>query len=266
MRLAFSSLIMSIGLVALAAGCAQPVNPSFRVSEQMASADLARMSNEPRALQRPLVIVGGLDDPGFVPHCLWRHFDSIAMSDRMVRVEIKECFTFDDSSTKVIEAVDSIYPSASPRETVEVDVVAFSIGGLVARYAALPPEQGQRRLRIARLFTISSPLRGSTAAKWTPGLYPVIRDIRPGSPFIERLSAIRPDYPVYSYVRLDDHIIGEENASLPGRAAWWVPTPPLSFAHYGAPFDERILADISRRLRDEPPLALEPPAPLPAKK
>ena len=71
-------------------------------------------------------------------------------------------------------------------------------------------------------------------------------------------------YPIYSYICLGDPIIGDANAAVPGETAWWVPDAPLTTPHTGAFFDPRIMADIARRLRDEPALAHFPPSTLPA--
>lgn len=247
----------------LAAGCAQPLNPSFPVTLKEARVDLARMQSEPRPLSRPLLIIGGIGDPAFNPWLVSCEFDSLAMNEGIVGVGLGDCPTFDLCRGKVIAALERAYPSGSADETVEVDVIGMSMGGLAARYAALPHEGG-KRLRIHRLFTISSPLNGAQEASWTPAIYPEIRDMRPGSAFLEKLNAREPEYPVFSYVRLQDFPVGPAHAALPGRVAWWVPTPFPSTPHQGAFYDARIVADIARRLRDERPLTLNPPAPLPS--
>ncbi len=64
----------------------------------------------------------------------------------------------------VIDAVDQKFPSSDPEVTTEVDVIGYSMGGLAARYAAMPATAvnlSKRRLQIGRLFTISSPHRGA---------------------------------------------------------------------------------------------------------
>jgi hypothetical protein len=252
-----------LALSLLAGGCAQPTNPSFPVTVQDARKDLARMKQEPVQLRRPLVIIGGLADPLLNAPLVACQFDSLAMNDGIVEVSLGECPTFDMCRDKVIAAVEKVYPSGEPGRTVEVDVVGMSMGGVVARYAALPRNDG-KRLRIARLFTISSPLNGAQEANWTPAFFPVIRGMRTGSDFLTALNAREPEYPVFSYVRLHDFPVGPEHAALPGRVAWWV-SPPLPFmAHNGAFYDARIIADIARRLRDEKPLTTSPPAPLPS--
>src|SRR5882724_12515669 len=46
-------------------GCAsQPANPSFPTRVDSAQKDLGRMESQPRELRRPLLVVGGILDPG----------------------------------------------------------------------------------------------------------------------------------------------------------------------------------------------------------
>ena len=87
--------------------------------------------------------------------------------------------------------------------------------------------------------------------------------MRADSEFLAMLNEGLADanYELLCYTRLGDWIVGVENAAPPGHTAWWVPSPPMSFAHLGAATDTRILADIARRLRGETPLTTEPPVP-----
>jgi hypothetical protein len=56
-------------------------------------------------------------------------------------------------------------------------------------------------------------------------------------------------YETFSYLVAHDDVIGDQNASLPGRTVLWVPNHTWAPAHFAAMFDTRILADIARRLR-----------------
>jgi pimeloyl-ACP methyl ester carboxylesterase len=164
---------------------------------------------------------------------------------------------------RLLRAVDRAFPGEDPTWTTEVDVIAQSMGGLVARYAALPPpEETGRRLRIARLFTISTPHRGARLA-WLPTLHPLHRSMRPGSPVLQELQSACPQtrYELYPYVGYHDLVVGREHAAPEGRTAWWVDTGPPGLAHLGAMVDPRILADIARRLRGEEPFTRARPAP-----
>ncbi len=141
-----------------------------------------------------------------------------------------------------------------------MDVIGYSMGGVVARFAAIWKE---RPLQIARLFTISSPLIGADRANRLPLLHPLQKHLRSGSPMLAEINATTKDYPIFSYVRLGDEPVGIENAAVPGTVPWWLPTPAFGSPHDGAFSDPRILADITRRLRGEPALASAPAAELP---
>jgi hypothetical protein len=282
-------------LAALSAmGCATHTpNPSFNVSNDDAREALREMSHDAKPLPRPLVILGGLDDPGIAAMVLEDDIRELTGDDpRVIGVSFFFCGSFDGCRKRVIDAVDKAFPSDDPVWTTEVDVVAVSMGGLVARYAAAPPKMKPaspdatsqpttdrsptRRLRIARLFTISSPHRGAALA-FLPTFNQLQIDMRAGSKFLQRLDACdelveagsaqtRPSdsYELIPYVRLDDMIVGEKNAAPEGWTPWWVPAVPLQDSHMFAIADPRIVADIARRLRGEPPLTTDPPAPLPA--
>jgi pimeloyl-ACP methyl ester carboxylesterase len=255
-------VIFSIALAE--AGCApQPVNPSLPISIDLATRDLKRMTDDPKPLDRPLVIISGFMDPGFAAVSLESKFRCISGDCRIEAVSLFECGSFESCRRKVMRAVDRAFPSADPTRTTEVDVVGYSMGGLVARLAANPPQGVTRSLRIKRLFTISTPNQGAIRAKELPLLHPLQADMRPGSPLVTRLNATPTSYNVYSYIHFGDKVIGEPNAVIPGGELWWVSTPPLDNPHLGAPGDPRIIDDISRRLRGEMPVATTPPAALP---
>jgi hypothetical protein len=257
------------GALLVPGSCALPseLNPSFPLSRARAREELEEMRRNPRGLERPLVVVGGYLDPGLGPWWTARRLRRLTSDDRFLGVEFLRSATFDACRTRLIRKVDEAFPSEDPTWTVEVDVVALSMGGLVARDAAAAPAPSAstaRRLRIRRLFTISTPHRGARLAR-IPCFLPLHRDMQAGSAFLEGLSARegngRPE--LYAYVRLGDRIVGAENAAPPGETAWWVSNPPFQLAHAGAVNDSRILADIARRLRGEEAYARRPAAPLP---
>ena len=252
-----------------ATGCAAPpTNPSFAVSVYDAQRELSEMRSQPKPLQRPLVILSGFADPGFASNNLRSEFRKVTGDDRVIGVSFLFCGDFDDCRRRVIEAVDKAFPGDDPEWTTEVDVVGVSMGGLVGRYAAVAsndPAQS-RRLRIARLFTISTPHRG---AAWAvlPALNRMHRAMRPDSSFLRGLAEAEAeggDYEIYPYVRLGDAIVGATNAAPHGRSPWWVPGEALQDAHLMASLDARIVADVARRLRGEPPFTTDPPQPLPS--
>ncbi len=261
--------LILIGCLIGATGCAAdgPVNPSFAVSTDQAKKVLSDFSAHPAELDRPLVIIGGFSDPGIAPLVLKSKFHRYTSGRRILGIELFFCASFSQCRDYIVQTVDYHFPTSDPRQTVAVDVIGFSMGGLAARYSAADFGPG-RRLRINRLFTIDSPLTGSVRADMVPGfLLPVLKSMQTDSKLIRALeqNPQRSDdlYPIYSYVRLGDRVVGEDHASLPGTTAWWVATPPLGSPHAMAYDDPRILADIACRLTGRPPLSSDPPAPLP---
>jgi Putative serine esterase (DUF676) len=256
---------------AIGCGTTDRINPSFSVSTEEAQQILENESTHPKPLERPLVIVGGFFDPGIAAPIMSGHFRDWTHDQRIVAVSLGFCFTIEQCRRHIIEEVDRAFPTNDPNATTEVDVIGYSLGGLASRYASEDPKPGmqpQRRLRIVRLFTISSPLRGAIATSSVPliGVMPLVQTMTPGSDVIQAVAVPHGAdeiYPVYSYIRLRDYEVGSANAALPGQSAWWVQGPPLLGPHSRAFTDYRILADILLRLHDEPPLSTEPPAPLP---
>ena len=248
-------------------GCAaQPTNPSFPLTVADARKAVDKMRLTPVQLQRPLVIIGGIGDPNFTPPIYRRWFERLTRDTKIITVSIGTCGSFESCRQAVVDAVDKACPSTDPLWTTEVDVMGASLGGLVARFAAGPAVDTQhpRRLRIQRLFSISSPHTGAALADRI-ALTQMHRDLRTGSAFMRRLANLdhQASYEVYPYVRLSDQIVGEEHAAPPGLVPIWVPNHRWTSSHDSALFDDRILADIARRLRGEAPFSHPPFAPLP---
>jgi len=255
-----------------AAGCAAraPQNPSFPISVDDARAALREMEAAPRPLERPVVVLGGFADPGVGAFVWDREVRRWSSDARVIGVSFTFRRDFDQCRRDVIAAVDRAFPTSDPDETIEVDVIGTSMGGLVARYAAAPVPGERRRLRVARLFTIASPHRGAELAGRLPPLTRLQRDMRPGSPFLRRLAdaetraaATGDAYEIVPYVRLGDRTVGCDNAAPPGANPWWLANRPLEPPHSAASLDPRIRADVARRLRGETPLTIGVPAGLP---
>jgi hypothetical protein len=250
------------GLLLSAVGCAMPrrtPNPSFPTTKREAEADLRRMSAAPRALERPLVVLAGIGDPSISSDAIIRGV-APCVEGPIVNMEFFDEFTFDGCRQKLLREVAAAL-AVDTDHIPEVDVIAFSMGGLIARDAAIPDRAG-RRLPIRRMFTISAPHEGARLGGIPLGL-PQGDDMSPTSGFIDRLRRTPRTYELVCYARLDDGTVGEEFAAPEGEPLWWVPTPSGEWAHMAAFSDPRILADIARRLRGEAPLTRPPAAPLP---
>lgn len=262
------ALLVVLGAAAVSmGGCASTTvrNPSFPLTLDEAQEELRQMAHDPAPLSRPVVVAGGYMDPGIAAHRVAERLRQLTSEpERVLEVAFFSNATFDSSRERLIEEVEAAFPSGRTGWTVEVDVVGISMGGLVARYAAENGRNGGKRLRIRRLFTISTPHLGADMAG-LPTLDSRQVDMRAGSAFVRMLAdGLRDEeYEIIPYVRLGDTMVGAENAAPEGMTPWWVPNKPLSFAHLQAHHDPRITADIARRLRGERPHTMTPAQPLP---
>jgi pimeloyl-ACP methyl ester carboxylesterase len=195
--------------------------------------------------------MAGAMGPGFAADDLAADIKQVTGDCRVTTVTFGTALSFDACRSRVLQAVEAAFPSNDPCETSEVDVVAFSMGGLVARYAALPVqgEAPRKRLRIKRLFTISTPHRGARVAT-LPLPHPLLWSMRPGSPLLKQLDdgLADADYELHTYVQSGDLIVGEVNAAPVNYVAYRTSQERLD-AHNAAPRDPRIKLDIARRLR-----------------
>lgn len=255
-------------LLVLYCGACTTTNPSFDLSRSDAKHALSAMMDEPKPGARPVVVLGGYLDPGLLTELLAEALGDTLVDTQVITVSFGATRDFDACRARLFRALeaalpDAMGPSGSPT-TEPIDVVAISMGGLVARYAALDHPDHVKRLNIKRLFTISSPHQGATWA-YLPTLNSKTAQMRPGSDWLGQLNRptnAGPDE-MYCYVRLRDSIVGPSRAAPPGQTAWWVYTPLWQSPHLGAPTDPRIVADVARRLRGEPGYTQDPPTPLP---
>ena len=260
--LLIASLLLQVGC------CAdRPLNPSFPLTMAQAECELEAMNTAPKPLVRPVIVVSGIFDPGIGSQALADELRSMCTGDApIIAIHFSGAKTFDACAARVIEAIEHAIPSADLDQTIEVDVVASSMGGVVARVAATDDSAaGRKRLNIGRLFTISTPHRGAKLAH-SSSFDKRISAMCHDSDLITSLNAEPCGYELIAYTRLDDGIVGEENTAPPGQNPYWVANMPFRSAHLEANNDPRILADIARRLRGEQPYTRESPAELPPRK
>ncbi len=263
-----TATIIAAAAISLLAGCSahykDTFNPSFPVTEEMAQADERRMQADHVHLDRPVLVIGGFRSPDMFIEAMTTKLARMTCGDRYDWIRQPTWFEGDleDIARRAIDKVQEAYPSDDPATTIEVDVVGYSMGGIVARYAAdrlHKDNPGARRLRINRLFTISTPHRGAWLAERTPLVEDRgVGDLYRKSLFLTMLDeAYTGDYPIVPYGRLGDHVVGPINMAPPGRWPIWCSAPLVGDAHLTVNEDRRILTDIARRLRGEAPRGTE---------
>ena len=237
------------------------VEPFDPTSRKAVRAEIERMRANPVALERPLLILSGWRSPGLGATLGVRLRRCTGASKAEV---LSFAYPFagriEPSAAKVAQKTAERLGTDTPEKTVEVDVVAVSMGGLVARTAAStliePP-----RLNIRRLFTLGTPHRGAILADKVR-VDQASRDMQPGSAFLTRLDeelAANP-FEIIAYAALDDWMVGATNTAPPGQDPVWFPGAPV-LSHHLISRNMPIVVDIARRLRREEPIAQPSPPP-----
>lgn len=275
------TLACAAALCAALTGCVPfgVSNPTITASRSQAGDDLCRMEADPRPLHRPVVVLNGYR--ALAPHANILRANlqraTSAQDSDYLTVSYAFASSIEEAAQEVIAAVNARWPGDSPDETIEVDVVAVSMGGIVARYAALSDVDRLAlearwsradgtgdiplpRLRIARLFTLATPHRGARLAD-TIALDAAALEMRSGSAMLRALDAALPtaDYELTCYGQLRDFTVGVTRTAPEGHALAWT-DGTLMFSHVTIADNTLVLADIARRLRGEGPL-LEPGPP-----
>jgi hypothetical protein len=270
--------LLGAALAAVLSGCIAlptPNDPSRAVTRESAAIDLAALYDHPQPLARPVVVLGGYRTLGLhaAPLVSKIRRATSNQSDDFLYLSYPLTTDFDQLADYVVSEVEKKWPSADPDQTVPVDVVGVSMGGLVARWAALPPAErvrgkedspapGYKRLNIVRLFTFSSPHRGALLADKVQ-IDPASRDMCSGSPFLDVLDERRAAHPfdLVCYAQEGDRIVGATRSAPPGEDPIWCEGTIL-FSHMSAVENPIFVTDVCRRLRGETPLVTPhgPPA------
>jgi pimeloyl-ACP methyl ester carboxylesterase len=256
----------AIVTAALAAGCSAPA-PHRLYPEQPHEAAilLAECANAPSSPKRPILVLGGYMDPGFAAGSLERALRRVCGPEaEIVSLSFGDCTSMAQCRDRVLAATGAL---RAARPDCTFDVVANSMGGLVARYAALAPDEISRcglpapmqegALRIHHLYTICTPHLGARMAE---GLFgsPLTHDMRPASHFLACLDGALEGggYGLTCFAREGDSIVGADRSAPIGVEPITFDTPPLQLSHVDAHRDPRILLVIVRALRGEPSLPL----------
>ncbi len=233
-------------------------NPDFAVTPDELALTIERLRATPMAPPRPVLVLAGYRAWRIMVSQVARRMHELVggPADMFEPLAYPHCGDLDRIARLVVRHVERTWPNPEPHRTTEIDVIGVSMGGLVARLAAqLPLEDGQKRLRVARLFTLGTPHNGAILAGKV-ALDRAAKDMRPGSAFLDRLNAALPTarYELVCYARLNDRWVGATRSAPPGREPIWVSGTRV-FSHVTITTDDRILADVALRLRGETPLA-----------
>ncbi len=214
----------------------------------------------PKALARPVVVLSGWGDPGVVAAQVARDIRRATGDVRVADISFFWQFTMHHCRARVVERVQALWPSTDAHETVEVDVVAHSMGGLVARFAALADgtpgfdadhAPKGRRLKIRMLHTVGTPHQGANQAKlfekWDARAKAMMKD----SAFLTALNAALPAHAIVPYAIEGDWVVGLENAAPHGHELRRFTRRLLRPSHAGATTDPRILLEIVKHLRGD---------------
>lgn len=238
-----------------------PENPAFAIDRAEAKADLERMKAEPAELDRPVVVLNGWRSPHVLGAALKASVRDRTSGDDADFATISYTLSgsIPGAAAQAVRSVEGRWPSDDPERTVEVDVVAISMGGLVARLAAMPADD-RKRLNIRRLYTLNTPHQGARLASWI-AIDPASFAMKPGSAFLADLDAADRGYELIAYTQLNDTWVGATRAAPTGEQPIWARGTAV-LSHFTIRSNPQILSDLSRRLRGEPPIAepSEPPS------
>ncbi|MDP1660905.1 MAG: hypothetical protein Q8L55_03230 [Phycisphaerales bacterium] len=239
-------------------------DPTFRADAAEVAAELARMRADPRPLTRPLVILSGYHTPAQVAWWLRQRLATLTSGNPadILTVSYPAQTTIEGAAEQSLAAISKRWGRGVVERPEGLDVVGISMGGLVARFAALAPEArsiagrptepSSGRLPIARLFTFATPHQGShRAARIAPDA--AARDMKPDSAFLAALNAHPRAYPLVCYSQRGDAVVLPQAAAPPGLRPLVADGSRL-MSHFTTAHNPWFLVDLARRLRGEAPL------------
>jgi hypothetical protein len=239
---------------------------SLGVERSDAYAVLRDMGNRRKPLKRPVVILNGYHTPAVHTESMRWRLANATSGDTTDFLMLAYPFGSDirDIAADVVTEIEARWPGTT-EETAEVDVIGVSMGGIVAAWASLPQEMRSviddqaptQRLKIRHLFTFATPHRGARMAE-VIALDSAASQLKSGSLLLSLIEAHERDYELVCYAHHRDFTVGSDRTAPPGTAAF-ISDGTLLFSHHSVVENPVFLADVARRLRDEPPLLRRAP-------
>jgi pimeloyl-ACP methyl ester carboxylesterase len=236
------ALLLVTGCEASRGLVAEPA--AFPIDQRAAAEALGELPDQPdQPLPRPVVVLDGFLDPGFGSrHWLGKLHEAGVDENCTARVNFYTAGDFDECHRRVVEAVREEFGDQP------IDLIGLSMGGLVALDVATRGE-----LDVRRVYTVCSPMSGAVAAARAPGLYRLVRQMRPGSAFITNLNTAIQTWPGERthYGAENDRTVRAEEAAPVGETAILLPPIRSLSPHQQAVTDPRLILDVLHRLRGE---------------
>ncbi len=224
-------------------------NPALADARERAIADLERMRREPVALARPVIVLNGYHAWSGVVESIRLRVAAVTSGNPhdFLAISFMDCTSFQSHRARVVREAGSWAGGG------DVDVIAHSMGGLIARYCARTDHEDGHALRANRIITLATPHRGAILAKY---LAPdsAARDMRAGSPFLRSLDAApTASARLLPFAHLRDPVVGAKNAAPPSELPYWCSGSRV-LSHFAIAHNPVVVAAIARELRGEPPL------------
>jgi triacylglycerol lipase len=189
----------------------------------------------------PVVLVPGIWDTPSVFNRLTARLEKEGWSAFAVPLKPNDgSVTLEQSADELKQLIDA---RLGPRRS--LDMVAFSMGGLVARFYA---QRLGGLARMRHLVTISTPHRGTRAAYLDP--LPAVREMRPGSPFLQDLDRDAARLARVSVTSIWSPLDVLISPAVSSRLAFGSDVQIPVLLHFLMPGDERVIEAVVRGLRN----------------
>jgi len=189
----------------------------------------------------PVVLVPGIWDTSSVFNRMTARLEKAGLS--VCAVSLKP----NDGSVTLEQSADELRQLIDARLGLRrsLDLVAFSMGGLVARYYA-------QRLggleRIVHFVTISTPHHGTSTAYLEP--LPGVREMRPGSPFLQDLDRDAASLARVSVTSIWSPLDIVISPAVSSRLPFGSEVQISVLLHFLMPGDERVIEAVMRGLKN----------------